>query len=175
MMSEVVWEGASQRSFAEASSTPAIRFPCDGFCYSQNVYQSGSIFYVSPPFRSSPSSLLPPLHPQVTGYRFVDMLGRRQVYLSAMPLSLSRTKHGYKAKSWFRIGFDSAQCSLRGDPQCALIPWVNLRKNRESWSMIQGCRIAGIRGWPASAWQSYTVDDARSVGRMACYTAKDAR
>jgi hypothetical protein len=35
--------------------------------------------------------------------------------------------------------------------------------------------LAGIRRRSASAWQSYTVDDAGSIGRMARTTAKNAR
>lgn len=42
--------------------------------------------------------------------------------------ALPRKKHGYKAKSWFRIGFDSLRSSLRGDTQWAFRPWLNLRK-----------------------------------------------
>lgn len=45
------------------------------------------------------------------------VIGRRKV---------KRKKHGYPAKSWFRIGFDQVRRLLQTDPINAIRPWLNI-------------------------------------------------
>jgi hypothetical protein len=37
---------------------------------------------------------------------------------------MKRKKHGYFAKSFFRIGFDQIRKLLRSDPNAAVSPWL---------------------------------------------------
>jgi len=41
-----------------------------------------------------------------------------------------RKRHGYLAKSWFRIGFDELRRRLRSDPDSAIAIWLNLSKTK---------------------------------------------
>lgn len=38
----------------------------------------------------------------------------------------ARKRHGYLAKSWFRIGFDQLRRLLRYDPAAAAAPWLRI-------------------------------------------------
>ncbi len=43
---------------------------------------------------------------------------------------MPRKKHGYYAKSWFRVGFDQIRRLLRTDPITAIEPWRQIRPKR---------------------------------------------
>ncbi|MEO1610518.1 MAG: transposase, partial [Pseudomonadota bacterium] len=40
-------------------------------------------------------------------------------------------KHGYRAKSWFRVGFDELRKMLRNEPLQAIAPWLEMMAARE--------------------------------------------
>ena len=43
---------------------------------------------------------------------------------------MPRKKHGYYAKSWFRVGLDQIRRLLRTDPITAIEPWRQIRPKR---------------------------------------------